>query len=61
MEIKSLENSITKLEEEKEENRDEIESLKETIKILDNTQKMEKKRMSDELARQRKRKIVARK
>ena len=56
MEIKSLENSITKLEEEKEENRDEIESLKETIKILDNTQKMEKKRMSEELARQRKRK-----
>ena len=61
MEIKSLENSITKLEEEKEENRDEIESLKETIKILDNTQKMEKKRMSEELARQRKRKKVARK
>jgi len=51
MAIKSLENSITKLEGDKEENRDEIESLKDTIKILDNTRKMEEKRMSEELAR----------
>ena len=58
MAIKSLENSITKLEGDKEENRDEIDSLRETIKILDNTRKMEEKRMSEELARSAKKKLL---